>query len=226
MTTESDLAPGILPYFVDGEDCAALGRKEAVELTARTLLFGILVSWFEVERFTGAEDPETLRRLLNDLLEALRRDFGCDSLETLILDAAAVVRARHGALLASRMLTAGNNLLPGSARIRGDLMVDVWRVLEATEPVDRPSAFAFLVKVYRGIDLAAVDGRVVELLDYIYLVALSFRGQRDERARFFRGGAAKRVRNAALKRKMLALLADPDPDFENYRIGSNQEDGH
>jgi len=165
-----------------------------------------------------------LRRFLKDLLEALRRDFGVDSLETLILDAAAVVRGRHGALLASRILTAGHNLRPASSKIRSDLIRDVWSVLETTEQVDRPSAFAFLVKVYRGIDFAEVDERVVEVLDYICFVALSFLGQFDGRTRFFWGTASKRVQNPVLKRRMLALRADEDPNFADYQIWSSNED--
>lgn len=210
-------APGTMPFFVDGEAYARLQRKESVPLTAYGLLCGILLSWFEPARF-GAGSEQQLRRFLHDMLRSLQDELAMESLEAMVLGAAARLREDHGPLLASRALTGGHNVLPDSSPIRADLMTDVWTCLETLDNVDRQSAFGFLVRVYRGIDFTAVDGRAVQLLDYMHLVALRLSGETEAAARFFWETGAKRIRNPYLRHQAITLVGDADPDFDDYRI--------
>lgn len=216
-------APGVMPYFVDGEPYRKLQQKEGVELTSYALLCGILLCWFEDENFWIGQTRETMDGFLEALLEDLRRGFGIPSMEEMILNAAASVRDRHGPLHASRMLTAGNNILPTSARIRSDLIHDVWAILEETDEIDRESAFRFIVKVYRGIEFEDVESQMVGRLDYFYLVSLAFLGRRRERDLFFWRTASKRVNHPLLKERMFRLLKDVDLDFHSYRIRKRKE---
>jgi len=216
-------APGVMPYFVDGGAYGKLQEKERVELTPYALLCGILLSWFETEKFWMGEQRESLHGFLEDVLEDLRQGFDIPSVEEMILNVAASVRDKHGSLPASRMLTAGNNILPGSAKSSSDLLQDVWGVLEETDRVDRESAFKFIVRVYQGIDFKDVNTPVGEVLDYICLVSLSFLERWEERDSFFWQTASKRVSHPLLKERMFKLLEDNHPHFHTYKIWNRKE---
>lgn len=216
-------SPGAMPYFVDGEAYRCLQNKEKVELTPYALLCGILLSWFESEKFWMGEQKEPLQRFLSDVLEDLRQVFDIPSVEEMILSVAASVREKHGPLPASRMLTVGNNILPGSAKIRSDLINDVWAVLEGTDQVDRESAFRFIVSVYGGIDFEDLSANAIEVLDYVYMASLAFLGKTDERDTFFWQTASKRVSHPRLKERMFRLLEDCEPKFDTYRVWSRKE---
>lgn len=216
-------APGIMPYFVDGEAFSKLQAKEEVELTPYGLLCGLLLSWFETSKFWADRRPDDLHGFLEDVIEDLRRLFQAPSTEEMLLDVAAGVRDKHGSLPASRMLTASNQILPQSSKIRCDLIQDVWMVLEEMEQVDRVSAFAFITKVYQGIDFKALNGRPQEAIEYINLVCLSLQGKLNERDRFFWQHASKRVQHPVLRERMLSLIEDVHPDFDSYRIWSRKQ---
>lgn len=146
----SETAPGTMPYFIGGEAYKWFQQKERIELTPYRLLCGVLISWDEIGRYYGAEQLEPLHRFLEDLLEDLKLGFGIESLEWMFLDAAAQVRKEHGSIPALRMLTAGNNVMPDSSKIRSDLIVDTWRILESHDEVDRESAWQFMPKHIAG----------------------------------------------------------------------------
>ena len=216
-------APGIMPYLVDGKAYERLQKEQGTELTAYGLCCGILLFWFEPERFWGGEPPESVHGFLQDVLGDLKRHFGIPSMEKMILGVAASVRGRHGELLASRMLTAGTNILPASSLIRSDLIHDVWALLEATDDIDRESAFGFIVRVYEGIDFDEVDRKAIELLDYVCLVSLALCGKQHEKEAFFWRTVSKRVTHPFFKERSLRLLDDKDPDFNTYRIWNRKE---
>lgn len=187
----SELAPGTMPYFLDGESYERFKKKQGVRLTPYALLCGVLICWLDIGKLCGAEQPEPLHRFLEDLLEDLRKVFGVDSLETMILFAAADIREKHGSILASRILVAGNNVLPRSSKIRSDLIVDMWWILNSLEEVDRDSTLLFIARLYEGIESSAVDETILPLLDYAYFIALRFLGASTDRHPVFLGSRRK-----------------------------------
>ena len=211
-------APIQMPYFVGGEAFERMEQKEGVTLDSYMLICGILRTWFEPDKYCMDGSPDKLREFLLVMLEDIRRVFNADSLEQLILDVASKVRADHGSLPASRILTAGCDIFPVSAFIRSDLIMDVWYILEHTKQVDRANALEMIVSVFSGIEMDALEEHLVEMLDYIYMVSLSFLGRREECSRYFWQTASRRVERPALKTRMVALSEGRVEDFECYRI--------
>lgn len=210
-------APGAMPYFVDGEDYDRLERKERIELKGYALLCGILISWFEPDRFMGRREG-ALYRFLEDMVERLRQDLEFPSLEAMFLAAADRVRDDHGHLLASRMLTAAIHLAPSSTTVRHHLMVDVWRCLETLDELDQESAFGFIREIYAGADLTGAEPAAVEVMDYMNMAALRFTAPADDYKRFFWETASKRIQSRVLRHRMFDLIEADAPRFKDYRI--------
>ncbi|MDZ7753012.1 MAG: hypothetical protein U5S82_15475 [Gammaproteobacteria bacterium] len=213
-------APGAMPYFVDGEDYERLERKERVPLKGYALLCGILISWFEPDKFMAGRE-RALYRFLEDMVERLRQDLAMPSVEAMILAAADRVREDHGPLLASRMLTAAIHLAPASTPVRYQLMVDVWRCLEILDDVDQGSALGFIHQVYADADLTGADPDRLELMDYMHMVALRLTAAPDDYKRFFWETASKHIHDPALRHRMFDLMEDDSPRFQDYRIGTD-----
>jgi len=211
-------APIQMPYFVGGEAFERMEQKQGVTLGPYMLICGILRTWFEPDKYCMDGSPDMLREFLLVVLEDIRRMFNADSLEQLILDVASKVRSDHGSLPASRILTAGCDIFPESAFIHSDLIMDVWFILEHTKQVDRASALQTIVNTFSWIDMDKLEGDLVEVLDYIYMVSLSFLGRHEECNQYFWQTAARRVESPVLKTHMVDLSEGRVEDFEHYRI--------
>ena len=211
-------APIQMPYFVGGEAFERLEQKQGLTLTSYMLICGILKTWFEPDKYCMDGSPDKLKEFLLVVLDDIKREFNADSLEQLILDVACTVRADHGALPSSRILTAGCNIFPESVFIRSDLIVDVWFILEHTKQVDRPGALEMIVNVFTGVDADTLEDDLVKVLDYIYMVSLSFLERYEECNQYFWQTASKRVEHPKLKTLMVDLSEGRVEDFEHYRI--------
>ena len=211
-------APIQMPYFVGGDAFERMEQKQGVTLDSYMLICGILKTWFEPDKYCMDGSPDKLREFLFVVLEDIRRVYEADSLEQLILDVASKVRADHGSLPASRILTAGCNIFPNNAFIRSDLIMDVWFILEHTKQVDRANALEMIVAVFSSIDMDALENHLIEVLDYIYMVSLSFLGRSEECNQYFWKTASKRVERPTLKTRMVDLSEGRVEDFEHYRI--------
>ena len=199
-------APVRLPHFVSSEDLLKHNTAQALVLDETMLFLGVLHTWSEegpVPFSAGQSSLEQyLKRLLYNL--CLRSDF--DSLEVMVLALAARVREQNGRLPALKMLMTGYRLLPRSAAIRGDLIMDVWAVVEASPQVDRKCAFQLINRLYEGIEFTGLDEQLFDILDYINFVALSYLGDYQRRNWLFWRVIAKRVRHKGLKHRMIRLL--------------------
>ena len=211
-------APIQMPYFVGGEAFERLEQKQGITLTSYMLICGILKTWFEPDKYCMDGSPGELKEFLLVVLDDIRRVFDEDSLEQLILNIATTVRADHGALPSSRILTAGCDIFPESAFIRSDLIMDVWFILEHTKQVDRPGALATIVNAFTGVDTDTLEEDLVEVLDYIYMVSLSFLERHGECNQYFWKTASKRVEHPTLKARMVALSEGQVENFDHYRI--------
>jgi hypothetical protein len=185
---------------------AQVGRRIAPVVRAEALVDGVLLGWFDADRFGVPGSPRRLFRFLTDLLADLASRLGRASVEALVLEAAARVRARCGARAAARALTAGVNVTPRSSRVRARLLLEVLGLLESGAAGEGTAGAEFVVEVYRGLDPRAVEPRVLERLDYLQLLCLTALGYLEERNRFFWHTAIRRVRDPALRGRMIALL--------------------
>jgi hypothetical protein len=198
----SEPAPPLMPHLERRDPRAPPGDAAR---RVEPLVDGVLLGWFETARFGARGSAEGLHRFLADLLTDLAARLGRTP-DALVLEAGARVRARHGPSAAARALTAGVNVVPRSTRVRARLLLEVLALLESEEGVDAVGAAAFAVEVYRGIDPRALDPRVIERLDYLYLLALTALGETGERNRFFWRSAIARVRDPELRARMIDLL--------------------
>jgi len=211
-------APIQMPYFVGGEAFERMEQKQGVTLDSYMLICGILAAWFEPDKYCMDGSSDKLREFLLVVLEDIRRVYEADSLEQLILDVASKVRADHGSLPASRILTAGCDIFPENSFIHSDLIMDVWFILEHTKQVDRSSALETIMNAFSWLDMDALDAGLVEVLDYIYMVSLSFLGRNEECNQYFWQTASKRCQNPKLKIHMVGLSEGRVEDFDYYRI--------
>ena len=211
-------APIQMPYFIGGEAFERLEQKQGITLTSYMLICGILRTWFEPDKYCLGRGPGKLKEFLLVVLDDIMREFNADSLEQLILDVASQVRADHGSLPSSRILTAGCDIFPESAYIRSDLIMDVWFILEHTKQVDRANALEMIVSIFSGADMDVLDTDQIEVLDYIYMVSLAFLERNEECNQYFWKTASKRFENPALKTRMVGLSEGRVEDFDHYRI--------
>ena len=218
--------PDMLPYFVDGEEYEKLTQEQGIGFTPYALLCGILLSWNESGNFWKKKVHVTPHHFLVNMLDNLRRDAGIDSIEEMILKAAASIRDAHDPLLSSRILMAGRSIQPGSVRICCTLILDLWMVLEITDEVDTESALKMIISAYQEGNVFNIMTEVFEVLDYIYLVSLSFLGRSEERDAFFQQTAPRWHYYPALRDLMLKLIKDDDPDFHAYRMWNRREFYH
>lgn len=218
--------PDMLPYFVDGEAYGKLTHEQGIGLTPYALLCGILLSWNESGNFWKKKVQETPHRFLVDVLDNLRRDAGIASIEEMILKTAASLRDAHDPLLSSRILMTGRSIQPGSVRICCNLILDLWMVLEITDEVDTESTLKMIISAYQEGDVINIATEAFEALDYMYLVALSFLGEKDERNAHFHQTVPRWMHYPALKDLMVKLIGDDDPHFPDYRMWNRKEFYH
>lgn len=211
-------APAQMPYFVGGEAYERMENHEGVTLTPYMMLCGILTEWFDPCKYAMSAGRKELRKFLLLILDQLREQFGIDTMEEMILNAAGRVRAEHGSLPAIRLLTAGCDILPDSSKIRSDLIIDTWFIIEHAPGVDRPNAMEGIARLFDEIDLAVVMEDLVAVLCYIYMVSLAFLGRRDQCVQFYWHTGAGKVRRAALKKRLTGLIAGREQALEHYFI--------
>ncbi len=213
-----------MPYLLDGKEYEKYREQQEAALTPHAMLCGILLCWFGNEAFWGQDKSGKVHDFLGDILENLSQDYGGESLEITILDVAADVRNRHDSLMASNILKAGNSILPQSSKIRSDLIIDLWMILETDDNADRLSNCSLMTELFRGIELEALKERPQEALVYINLVCLALLGRTDKRNDFFWQCAGKEIEHPFLRARMHTLMHDIEPELDNYRIWNRGAD--
>ena len=209
----------MMPFFIGGESYDFKKDDGDVVLNTYMLFCGILMTWFKPKQYRLRWPPEKLRVYLLGVLDNLWREFDVDSLEELILGVSAEVQNDHGALPASRILSAGHDILPDSALIHVEMIMNMWFIARNGEERARNLALDVITYVFPELDTEAVEQSLVEELDYIYMASLSLSGQQAECTRHFWQTAAKRVGDPALKKLMVALADCQLTDIECCRDG-------
>lgn len=212
--------PILLPYFVDGDALELRRQGKGVALDDFDLLRGILVAYLDDP--AGAEPGELrpyLRRALEELVGAFRRP----SLEAAILEGALHLARTHGWGLGRRALRSGAALAPGSARIRCDLAVALWRTLESGDEPDRSGVALEILAEAEAIDRTRLPARPAQFLFLVELGALGFLGRsREWSARL---ETHRPALDPDLEAKLQQLLAAPggvDPAAWGLVTGPNE----
>jgi hypothetical protein len=192
-----------MPFFegVTREGEAPDGRDHAVRLVR-----GVLYAWLEPDRRWQVDDRASLDGLLTALVCKTQRTLGFASIENMLLALTDPVRVQNGRLPAFKMLMAGHNIDPASAAIRSRLIMDLWPIVKASDRVDRGCAFDLIRRLYDGIAPGVLERSTLDVVDYIYFVALSYLGEYERRDRLFWQVIAKRSRHRKLRHRMIELI--------------------
>ena len=118
------------PYFIDGNDKIKFEQGTLSNLSEIHLLRGLLIGYFDNP---PSIDTDYSRTLFKNAIEDLRRHFDFQTTENLILDISSFIRRENGDIASHIALRTGLELLPNSSKIRFDLCVDLYNMLERKE---------------------------------------------------------------------------------------------
>jgi len=198
--------PELLPYLLYGNALVRHQSSQRVTLDEQMLLLGLLYVGWEAGSGLPATSNGSRPRDIKEMIYRLCLRSRFDSLEEMVLVLSGKIRRDNGRLPALKILISGCRLLPRSAEIRSELILDVWALVEASEKVDRQSAFQLIINLHEGIDFERLNEQVFDILDYIHFVALSYLGDYQKRNWLFWRVIAKRIRHKGLKHRMIRLL--------------------
>jgi hypothetical protein len=200
---------GSLPFFLDGHDLELLENKQRVELTEFMLLRGILVEYLSNPPLMSIDG---LRPAYENFLNVCVVGFRFPSMEELVLRVAARLRADNGNYASYKALSTGMCLLPCSSKIRSDLIMDIWLLLQERVAEGRGGLplLEEIIDAYSGINLREVNPDVIELLVYIHFVALRLAGTSSDLDTFLKEFVFTHVSDQHLKNKIKHLLECDD----------------
>ncbi|WP_028585219.1 hypothetical protein [Desulfogranum mediterraneum] len=214
QTAERFFVPGFaghLPFFVDGEELEALEREEKLELREEHLLKGILYGLYDLEHHPEPRHRPEERDTLCYLLEVLRDGFRFDSLETMILDVACSVRENNGHRASRIILEVGNTLAGQSAKIKSDLIFDLWALAaEPAEHAKEAARFEQISRLVEQIDLTAIQAAGREIVCYYGLCALVLLRDQEAVDRYLPRYIYPNVTSPQLVHNIKALLERPE----------------
>lgn len=199
-----------LPFYVSGFDFFKLQNKESIELNELMLLKGILFAYND-SPIIGAPDQE----LFDDLLDDLYQGFHVSSLEKTIFDMAAILRQEYSYYPAYKVLHNGSLIIPYSSKIKCDLILSVWALLN-DEPArsDIEQLLEQVNSAFLGINLHHILQESIEMVVYTNFVALYFLKKSDELNKFLEEFIYIHVHNRMLKNKIKYLL-ETDLSIDN-----------
>jgi len=203
--------PVSFPFLLDGDEYSALQSGRPTRLDDRALMLGILVAYNDPSPFTDTSSPTQLDEALADLVAVLR----APSLEVALLDASAHLRERHGLETARVALVTATKIVPASAMIRSDLIMNCWSLLGELSGADREAALQQIVEAYREADLSLIDTDAAEHVAFAQLVALCvLPGQQSAKETFIRSSAILRIRDAWYVPRVQYLLSEHSPQLD------------
>jgi len=118
------------PYFIDGDDKEKFEKGALNNLAEIHLLRGLLIGYFD--------NPPTIdtnysKKLFHKAIEDLRIHFDFETTEKLILDIASFIRRENGDYASHIALRTGLEIIPDNSKIRFDLCVDLYNMLERND---------------------------------------------------------------------------------------------
>ena len=157
-----------LPYFIDGNDKIRFEQGTLYNFAEIHLLRGLLIGYFE-------EPPQVdinySRTLFKKVIEDLKKYFDFQTTENLILDISSVIRRENGDFASHIALITGLEFNPESSKIRFDLCVDLFNMLERNEYKKKDVGINLLNENFKKIKAKEIRPDLVEYLkhfqDYI-----------------------------------------------------------
>ncbi len=208
---------GYLPFFVDGEDLENLQAQQGVQLNEPMLLKGILCGLCELDGDSPMADFQKDTTTLYYLLNYLGTGFGQHSPEEMILNVAARIRERNGPIPAATVLREGTRLVRQSSRIRCDLILTLWEMLEMADPRNHTRDQGVLQEIPRlfgAMDVQDVLEAAREMVVYITVAALAVLGRQAEAGRLMETDGSSYLRSPQLRARVEALLLAEEPRLE------------
>ena len=119
-----------LPYFVDGTDKENFEKGLLNNFAEIHLLRGLLVGYYDNP---PTIDTKYTKTLFLRVIEDLKRHFNFETTEQLILDIASFIRRENGDKASHIALMTGLEIIPDNSKIRFDLCVDLYNMLDRNE---------------------------------------------------------------------------------------------
>jgi len=149
------------PYFIDGIDKIKFEEKKLSNLTELNLLRGLLIGFFDNPPFI---DTDYSRTLIKRAIEDLRRHFNFQTIELLILDISSFIRRENGDAASHLALRTGLELLPNSSKIRFDLCVDLYNMLERKDYKRTEEGISLLKENLEKINTDEINPEFIEYI--------------------------------------------------------------
>ena len=194
-----------VPFFAETDD-AAHGRAA---LDPEDLLYGILIGYHEAPPLVNMAD---LRPRLGPMVTALGRGFRFDSTEDVILGVAANLHRDGMPDEARAVLTTGRTLLPHSAPIASDAVMNLWVRTAEAPATERDALWQEIHRVVSGIDYAGVRPDIRQSIAFMHFVAVRCLGDADAIERVLHDEVFEHVEEPSLKVKVKRALEDTDSD--------------
>jgi hypothetical protein len=118
------------PYFIDGNDKDNFEKGILNNLNEIHLLRGILVGYFDKP---PTIDTKYSKELFSKAIEDLRKHFNFETTEQLILDISSFIRVENGDYASHIALMTGLEIIQENSKIRFDLCVDLYNMLERND---------------------------------------------------------------------------------------------
>jgi len=197
---------------VDGEALNRFKEQQSVNTDEYQLLRGILVGYHDENM---PHQSERNLKLLEGLLPTLAKGFGYDSIEALILEAAAQLREQNGDYPSYLALKTGMTVVPESSSIRSDFILDISSILESCLPDEPKDLLEKITEAFQDIDLDKILEDARAPIIFMNFVALKMLGEQEQTVDFVASVVKEHVSDPEIKNKIEELLQDPDAGLED-----------
>lgn len=198
---------GYLPFFFSGSDLETLERKERVELREEQLLKGILYSLDDYLNRQNPRQTEECRKVYLYLLDVLRKGFGFDNVEKMILDVAFDIKRRNGNYPASAILKVGHGLVPNSSKIISDYICRLWAV--AADGNGNDELFENIIGLMDKLDLDDIHPTAKEAVCYYGFCAMYMSSKHYDSDSYLEKFIYPHVTIPELKQKIVEMFEKP-----------------
>ena len=178
------------------------------------LLGGIVVAYCHDRAYP---DMELARPYLKKVLYLLREGYEQWSMEELLLNATHLIRTDYGITVSRQALRTGMWLQPDSFKIKNDYIIDTWCMAESGVAGDLKELFKEIINIFAEIRLEDLNPDAKQIILYIYCVALSYLGRREE-ARAFLETTRAQILNGELLDKLERLMCSDKVDLSELTI--------
>ena len=189
-----------------------------LEFSHTGLLCGILVAYWHDRAYP---DMELTRPYLKKVLDLLREGYEQWSMEELLLNAAHLIRTDYGSTVSRQALCTCMQFQPESSKIKNDYIIDTWCMAESGEAGDLKDLFKEIINIFAEVRLEDLNPDAKQIILYIYCVALSYLGRREE-ARAFLENVRDQFASEKLLAKLTKLMCSHEVDISEAAICSSE----